>query len=439
MEDRFGFVNVLVETEWKGTEQFLLSHVAKTTITTLPTHPLATLTLLSTLATAGHLSGGLANVQAGRWRTVLVNALVSLLNKWASKGKDVDEEERQALAKMFVLLPHLPNEEAKFAPALGRLLDSIISAGLSSGQAELESEWNATQRSSTHLLGGLLACLANFVEQGADNVRTVVQETFCKGTTIEQTFTVWSWSREVVKGMAELRSVWSESSSATIATLEPLLKKNLSTHDSSLRLSVLEILASLPQPAFPLHESKASTSNTAVPADIPEPSDLLSLSLETESAGMTLKNVRERTTLISRLGRRILSLDLSSEDGARALDNCLVYLVAQLKVNFRPLYPETITTLASIAERYPAQVWEKLWTELVKAAKGDLADLGVSLPLSWAQPKSAFAEENEEEKEKEFGCPNLARVQKEVARWIGDPAITEDDEEVKVSLPRYQN
>lgn len=180
--------------------------------------------------------------------------------------------------------------------------------------------------------------------------------------------------------------------------------------DSSLRLSTLKVLAA-------------------------SGNEIWETCVEIESSEMSLRNVRERTMAIAKLSRAITS---SSE--VPQIQSVITYLVAQLKVNFRPVYAETITALSALSSRYSESIWSVIWSELERTNAADCTtavDLGVVNP-SWCGLKGEDILVAELDQEKEFSCPNLEKGQMAVFKAWGqstDGALLDNDEiQVRTSL-----
>ncbi|KAL7419756.1 U3 snoRNP protein [Cryptotrichosporon argae] len=382
--EAYAFVDTLITLSWPGTEQFLLSHVARTALSALSTEPLPTLVLLNSLAAGGFFAAGLANVQGGRWRQSLVAALVKLL-----EGKPAD---RRALGQALSLVPHLTGAEAQFAGPILALVDGLrptpddVATGV----------WN-----DVHVVGRLLECAYRLATRGADvsPLRPRIAE-------IAHAFPT---HREMLAHVADFTSLWSLEYDAA-----PLLP-NLLSADASLRESTLRILA----------ETQASAVWTQC--------------LAVERAEMTLKNVRERTTQIGRLSRLLAAAD---NDDVRAVP----YLIAQLKVNYRPIYAETVAALAGLAQAHADELWALVWTELRKTLQSSqthVPDLGVDLP-AWAEAdededEDPNADEDqdkgvEEDEDAEFTCPSLGKSRRAIALSRADTSRGLDEPEIAAQL-----
>jgi U3 small nucleolar RNA-associated protein 20 len=155
---------------------------------------------------------------------------------------------------------------------------------------------------------------------------------------------------------------------------------------------------------------------------------------------MTLKNVRERTVNIGKLGRILATQP--KEETHRFIEQAMRYLVAQFKVNFRPLYAETITNLASLIGTQGETLWDIVWEQLQRTIA---ADKPHSVDLDWDEPDwtrqvagdlQSDADATDED-EAEFRCPNLFKGRRVLSKaWMAnqDHQILDTDE-ITVSDP----
>lgn len=190
--------------------------------------------------------------------------------------------------------------------------------------------------------------------------------------------------------------------------------------DSSLRQSSLKILA--------------VTSRKTSPGS----ASIWDLCLTVEQSEMSLKNVRERTNNIARLGRYIVNQSDPAEDVEKTINAAITYLVAQLKVNFRPVWAETVSTLTSLAPQHAEQIWTVVWDQLSKTIVADKAvipDLEVSNP-EWTTQKAAAEEaDGYDDEDQEFRCTALFKGRASVSRsWAENNDTTKlDVAEISVS------
>lgn len=180
---------------------------------------------------------------------------------------------------------------------------------------------------------------------------------------------------------------------STAGWTDDFLYPNLISSDSSLRKSTLRILSTL--------ATAKPSSSTDGGAD-----NVWSLCLQVENSEMTLRNVRERTNQISRLSRSLAALPKSTDSAI--IEHAISFLLSQLKVNFRPLYVETIKALGEFGTVHGEALWSGVWTELEKistAESATLVDIGSKRP-SWTEKSASPREDLKEEEEAEYRCPN---------------------------------
>jgi U3 small nucleolar RNA-associated protein 20 len=160
--------------------------------------------------------------------------------------------------------------------------------------------------------------------------------------------------------------------------------------------------------------------------------------LAIEASDMTLQNVRERTANIGKLGRLLEAIPASDEN--QLVEDATRYLISQLKVNFRPLYPDTIAALAGLGSSRGETLWSLVWDQLQSTIASETA---VAVDLDWAEPEwtkvapvqSGDSDEGDEE-DKEFICPNLFKGRRALSSaWASsaDPASADLSEEIQVS------
>ena len=197
------------------------------------------------------------------------------------------------------------------------------------------------------------------------------------------------------------------------------LYSNLLSGDGVLRSSTLKIIVTL-------HDGPTSASSTDA--------DIWRSCLQVESAEMSLKNVRERTTQIARLGRLLSS---SSDHSDVTISRVITYLLSQLKVNFRPIYPEITKAVAEVGQKHGELVWEGIWQELEKVSKADnasLLDLGYVKP-GWAIINRERATEvEEEEDEPEYRCHNAEKMVSAVKESWGLSSDVNELDSVEISV-----
>ena len=157
---------------------------------------------------------------------------------------------------------------------------------------------------------------------------------------------------------------------------------------------------------------------------------------------MTLRNVRERTTLIARVGRLLADLPVDKRNDLSAvLPHIISYLLAQLKINYRPLYAATVSALAGIGAQQGELIWSMVWQDLEKMSVPggrQILDLDIKKP-EWAvdiDDKDDGHNPEAEEEETDFRCHNLEKSNAIVASaWNAtDDARHLDVKEISVGV-----
>lgn len=100
--------------------------------------------------------------------------------------------------------------------------------------------------------------------------------------------------------------------------LQDALSGLLMSQDSLIRTSALEILSAAKTPIIPRHEGAETTEH-----------DLYELCLHVEEAGMSLQNVREKTTKIRKIEIALRGMDLRGEGERPLLNNLMGYLMSE--------------------------------------------------------------------------------------------------------------
>lgn len=408
-----------------------LSSPYRTALPALETSPLAALTLLNNLSSAGYLSGGLSNVQGGRWRKSLLSSVSNLLTRLAASQEDVDS--RRQLGQILRFIPAL-NDGTSFATSLEQLLSDRVNwargAGAEGAVADRRKQgvWN-----QAHITASVLQCIAELAPM-YDELRVPVTRSLLEQGGLQDLLRAYGWNREVLEVLATLADQWSADkryvvnpfmsmAELTGSLLEldsnPILL-NLISADSALRASSLRLLI--------------LTSAPGANEDPLSPHNIWSHCQAVEQSEMTLRNVRDRTAQIARLGRLLQSVPKdASESLLSATTHGIRYLLSQLKVNYRPIYPEAIKALQGLTSQHGDVIWEQVWAELEKthaATVFAVPDLQVENP-AWTvveenggKEKSRAAKQDSEE-EAEYRCTAMDKMVKVFKKeWAGAEDLT---------------
>ena len=126
-----------------------------------------------------------------------------------------------------------------------------------------------------------------------------------------------------------------------------------------------------------------------------------------------MQGVRERVLRIGRVGQVV-----GDENSAEV---CGRWLVAQLKVNLRPLWSPSTSALSSLGLRFGDLVWRILFEEVCKLTSGECDEYTqggtVSLPFQTDQELDDQNEDDPWEEERSWRDPSAHNVRQAVFMW----------------------
>lgn len=159
---------------------------------------MATLGLLNHLATSGYLSGGLANVQGGRWRQSLMVSLQDLLSELAKS----DTLDREILIQVLRLLSSVPADAKRLAPDFATLVKRF--GNFDQGDAESAiAEWReGGPLNDAHMFSSLLRCVQAYIVD-ADMKEQITAFMLAEGG-LAAVIQKWNWNAEVMSVAAGL-------------------------------------------------------------------------------------------------------------------------------------------------------------------------------------------------------------------------------------------
>lgn len=168
----------------------------------MSTDPLHTLVLLNNLAEAGFLTGGLSNVQGGRWRQALVSTLTEQLGRLDSIS---DVPSRRILGQVLHLLPSLSSEGKSFSLHVLATIERVARSTTADQIASFDNDgpWN-----ETHLLAEALLA-ANAMSHDS-TVRANLKEKLLDASVLATVTTRWAWNREVLEQVASMVEMWQD-------------------------------------------------------------------------------------------------------------------------------------------------------------------------------------------------------------------------------------
>lgn len=181
--------------------------IRRASLPSLKSEPLSTLILLNNLAASGYLSGGLSNVQGGRWRQALISALVGLLKSLTKPNLDLNE--RRITGQALKLLPALPDDADKFAPQVVKILESTLDRLDGKDLRAIKAEWEeGGVWNDTHLVGSLLHTVDQLIASPkADGSKDAKDLLVSKGW-LNKVLEKWYWNRQVMESAVPHAERW---------------------------------------------------------------------------------------------------------------------------------------------------------------------------------------------------------------------------------------
>lgn len=180
--------------------------IASTALPALTTSPTAALTLLNNLGAAGYLSGGLSNVQGGRWRLALLNSIASLLSSLAAQHGSVDH--RKQLVQALKLLPSLQDYQHFLAP-LETLLQGVTRSSKGGNREQFVARWEDEGIwNDAHLCAATLKCIGELAPIHAE-VDSLTKTYLLEKGVMQALVNGFDWNRELLEVLANLGDQWS--------------------------------------------------------------------------------------------------------------------------------------------------------------------------------------------------------------------------------------
>lgn len=172
--------------------------IRRASLPSLKSEPLSTLILLNNLAASGYLSGGLSNVQGGRWRQALISALVGLLKSLTKPSLDLNE--RRITGQALKLLPALPSDADKFASHVVQILESALDRLDSKDLGAIKAEWEEDGVwNDTHLVGSLLHTVDQLIASPKAGVSKDGKHLLVSKGWLNKVLEKWYWNRQVME------------------------------------------------------------------------------------------------------------------------------------------------------------------------------------------------------------------------------------------------
>ncbi|GAA6011855.1 hypothetical protein JCM11491_000772 [Sporobolomyces phaffii] len=378
------------------------------------------LTLLGKLTKSERLrklvqKGGQA---AAVWEKSVENVSEETISRWKSafeRDGEVEEEQTFELLDVLLVAPYLHSSHSRLSPLLATLASTVASTPVVSARTAYLSSASSpavvlgTALSSYSAIADLTVPETSVNQSLADEVHPMILN--------------FSWHRQVMHGVASLNlaRLASDRSDAAKTAIYDAILPNLLSEDALLRLSSLEIAATL----FP-------------PTETPVAADLVAKCIEAEQMPLSVQGAREKSMKLRKLGLVANGqLGRDGEDEKPALDIVVRYLTAMLKVNFKPLWPEATGALALLSGRFADTVWTVTHRQLLAASTRG-SDLFVARKPEWAESAGSSSTDIalvfEEQQLREFHYEDLRNlVAKEEKMFDGGVEAIEGREDALVT------
>ncbi|KAJ2918304.1 hypothetical protein MD484_g2111, partial [Candolleomyces efflorescens] len=173
----------------------------------------------------------------------------------------------------------------------------------------------------------------------------------------------------------------------------PKLQDCLLSHSRGLRLASLRFL----------------TSNLV---SLPEgAAEVLKRCLQGEEASLDVQGVRERVLRIGRVGQVVGDI--------QGAELCARWLIAQLKVNLRPLWSPATAAISSLSSRFGDLVWELLFTDL-KGVNDSFSTRGGVAGGDHGLSVDEREDEDVWEEERSWRDPSAHKLRVAVTHWMDE-------------------
>ncbi|KAG6844945.1 hypothetical protein H0H87_002278 [Tephrocybe sp. NHM501043] len=343
--------------------------------------PRGVLRLLASLRRAGKLgsSSGSGDLDVV-WRGRVEEWVLGRLRAWKSSS---EIETATELDDILTLTPLL-------SPAVCPVVVDIIK-GILVVAAQVDTEADSTLNlNSARTLG---ACMAALATRDASEWSSQVSAELPSWMVTCSAH--WGGESAVLEGLVSISQKVTPAITPTpIDHIYPSLRVSLLSHSRTLRLATLRLLG-----------SNLVKSSEGV-------QEALGRCLRGEEVSLDVQGVRERVLRIGRVG---LSVKDGDEVGADAVAR---WLIAQLKVNLRPVWSPAAGALGVLAERFGDLVWELLFQE-VKGLTSDQKSGKAWMDVD--EHRDGGEEKNDPwEDERSWRDPSAHNLRAVVIQWLDD-------------------
>lgn len=187
-----------------------------------------------------------------------------------------------------------------------------------------------------------------------------------------------------------------------MSQIYPFLSQSLLSHSRRLRLACLRLLDC--KLIDPNHDHV----------------EIVKRCLQGEEVPIDVQGVRERVLRIGRVGQIV--------GDERSADLCGRWLIAQLKVNLRPLWSPSASALSLLGQRFGDLVWGLLFEEICKVAlvTSDESALAAGASPSFPQDEQEPRKRDEDdpwEEERSWRDPSSHNIKQVVGLWNNSEKI----------------
>ncbi|KAG6834514.1 hypothetical protein H0H93_009222, partial [Arthromyces matolae] len=205
------------------------------------------------------------------------------------------------------------------------------------------------------------------------------------------------WSKEpgVLDGLVSIsQKITTSLTSTSFGDVYTSLSDSLLSHSQSLRLATLRLLGSgLLSPTDDVREAIARC-------------------LKGDEVSLDVQGVRER---VLRIGRVVLGVKDKDEVGA---DIVARWLIAQLKVNLRPIWSPAAAALGALAERFGDLVWKLLFSEIQGLESESVRGNGHGEEDHKGQHVAGGEKDDPWEEERSWRDPSAHKLRSVVLQWL---------------------
>ncbi|KAF8883245.1 armadillo-type protein [Infundibulicybe gibba] len=355
---------MLAEIGWGGWKLIAMPLLLKNTVSPsmLEKEPLRILHFLAALAHSNKLGSGEVDMV---WASKVERWILTRLRSWKNSGAESITELRDILTLSDLL-------SGDVVP----ILIDIITTTLEESSAEI----NIADPVVKSLACALGICMNTLSRRERSELRDQVPlhswVTKCVG--------VWCWSPDVLGGLVALcQTSQAGAFSIPLEDIYPQLQQCILSHARPLRLNALRFLS------CNLVKSPPGTQ------------EVIRRCLQGEEVSLDVQGVRDRVLRIGRVAQT-----LQDSDGIGA-DLCGRWLIAQLKVNLRPLWSPASGALALLSQRFGDLVWDLVFGELKTLAE---AEDGQAIDEDPSDPW---------EEERSWRDPSAHKLRSVIFNWLG--------------------